>query len=158
MNKAVFLDRDGVINVEVDYVYKIEDFIFIEKTFEALKIIQDKGYQIVIVTNQSGIGRGYYTEEQFHILTDWMLERFKEQGINVASVYYCPHHPKNGIGVYKVDCECRKPKPGMILKAQKDLDIDLEQSYIIGDKISDVQSGPMYKPSAFAPEAHHLPF
>lgn len=141
MNKAVFLDRDGVINVEVDYVYKIEDFIFIEKTFEALKIIQDKGYQIVIVTNQSGIGRGYYTEEQFHVLTDWMLERFKEQGIKVASVYYCPHHPKNGIGVYKVDCECRKPKPGMILKAQKDLDIDLEQSYIIGDKISDVQSG-----------------
>jgi D-glycero-D-manno-heptose 1,7-bisphosphate phosphatase len=141
MNKAVFLDRDGVINVEIDYVYKIEEFEFIENTFEALKFIQEKGYQIVIVTNQSGIARGFYTEEQFQTLTDWMLEKFREQGINVAALYYCPHHPEKGIGKYKMDCECRKPKPGMILRAQKDLDIDLEQSYIVGDKISDVQSG-----------------
>jgi D-glycero-D-manno-heptose 1,7-bisphosphate phosphatase len=141
MSKALFLDRDGVINVEKNYVYKIEDFEFIDGIFEFVKKFQDKGYLVFVVTNQAGIGRGYYTEEDFRILTDWMNEEFKKQGIIINGVYYCPHHPTYGKGKYKKDCECRKPKPGMILKAKADFNIDLGKSILIGDKESDLEAG-----------------
>lgn len=138
---AVFLDRDGVINVEKDYLYKIEDFEFIEKSIDAMRMIKEKGYMLVVVTNQSGIARGFYTEQDFQQLTEWMDWSLQDQGILLDGIYYCPHHPEAKISKYKCDCNCRKPKPGMILDSAKELGIDLEKSIMVGDKISDVESG-----------------
>ena len=138
---AVFLDRDGVINVEKDYVYTIDEFEFIEDSIEALKILQDKGYALVVVTNQSGIARGYYTEEDFLKLTEWMDWCLIDRGVTLDGIYYCPHHPEKGIGKYKVDCNCRKPKAGLIFDAVKQLDIDLGRSVMVGDKVSDIECG-----------------
>ena len=137
MNKAIFLDRDGTINVEKNYLYKIEDFEFLPGVVEALKILQDEGYLLIIITNQSGIARGYYTEKDFHILNDWMVSTLKGYGICINAVYYCPHHPDASIEGYRKDCECRKPKFGLFEHAIKDYEIDLSQSYAIGDKIRD---------------------
>ena len=136
MNKAVFLDRDGVINVEKNYVYKIEDFEFMPDIFDLCKKYQQEGYLLFVITNQAGIARGYYTEEQFHILTDWMLKQFEEQGVLIKKVYFCPHHPD-----ITGECECRKPNPGMILQAAKEFDIDLSESILVGDKESDIEAG-----------------
>lgn len=141
MNRALFLDRDGVINVEKNYVYKIEDFEFIDGIFELTKYFQDKGYLIVVITNQAGIGRGYYTEEDFHKLNDWMIEQFKKRSITITEVYYCPYHPTHGIGEYLKDSFERKPNPGMILKASEKYNIDLSESVLIGDKDSDIKAG-----------------
>lgn len=138
---AVFLDRDGVINVEKDYVYKIDDFEFVEHSIDALKLLQDKGYALVVVTNQSGIARGYYTEEDFLKLTEWMDWCLQDRGVTLDGVYYCPHHPTEGAGAYRKDCDCRKPKPGLILEAAARLGIDLGKSVMVGDKISDVRCG-----------------
>jgi len=136
MNKAVFLDRDGVVNVEKNYVYKIEDFEFMPGIFDLCKKYQQEGYLLFIITNQAGIARGYYTEEQFHVLTDWMTKQFKSQGILIKKVYFCPHHPD-----FTGECECRKPNPGMILRAVEEFDIDLAESILIGDKESDIEAG-----------------
>lgn len=141
MNKALFLDRDGVINVEKNYVYKIEDFEFIDGIFELVKSYQENGFLIIVITNQAGIGRGYYTEEDFHKLNNWMIEQFKQRGIKITEVYYCPYHPTHGIGEYLKDSFDRKPNPGMILKAQDKYKIDLSQSVLIGDKESDIEAG-----------------
>lgn len=141
MHKALFLDRDGVINIEKNYVYKIEDFEFIDGIFELTKSFQDKGYLIIVITNQAGIGRGYYTEEDFHILNDWMIDQFKQKGITINDVYFCPFHPTHGIGEYKRDSFDRKPNPGMILTAKNQYDINLSESILIGDKDSDIQAG-----------------
>ncbi|WP_434637398.1 D-glycero-beta-D-manno-heptose 1,7-bisphosphate 7-phosphatase [Sulfurimonas sp. NW7] len=136
MTKALFLDRDGVINVEKNYVYKIEDFEFVDGIFDVCKHFQSQGYIIIVITNQAGIARGYYSEDDFHKLTRWMLEEFSKEGINISKVYHCPHHPE-----FTGECECRKPKPGMILEAQKEFDIDLSKSILVGDKESDIKSG-----------------
>ena len=137
MNKAVFLDRDGTINVEKNYLYKIEDFEFIPGVIEGLKLLQDAGFLLIIITNQSGIARGYYTEEDFNRLNNWMLNQLVEYGVNIAKVYYCPHLPDATVKEYRIDCECRKPNLGMYYQAIRDYDIDLGQSYAIGDKIRD---------------------
>lgn len=134
MRRALFLDRDGIVNVEKNYVHQIKDFDFIPEIFEIIKLFQKQNFLIFIVTNQAGIERGYYTAEQFLNLTDWMLEQFSLKNILISKVYYCPHHPQT-------NCECRKPKPGMLLQAQKDFDLDLPQSYLIGDKDTDILSG-----------------
>lgn len=141
MNKALFLDRDGVINIDREYIYKIEDFIFADGIFDVLSLFQKNGYLLIIITNQSGIARGYYTENDFKILNDWMLGQFESRGIKIARVYYSIYHPELGIGEYKRDDFDRKPNPGMILKAQKDFDIDLSASILVGDKESDVEAG-----------------
>ncbi len=133
MDKIVFLDRDGVINIEKDYLYKIEDFEFIDGTFDSLNYLSNLGYKFVIITNQSGIGRGYYTKEDFDKLTTWMLEQFNKNGIKIQAVYYCPHNPLD-------NCSCRKPNIAMIEKASKILDIDYDNSWLIGDKSSDIQT------------------
>ncbi|MEA2091733.1 MAG: D-glycero-beta-D-manno-heptose 1,7-bisphosphate 7-phosphatase [Campylobacterota bacterium] len=135
MPKALFLDRDGVINVEKDYLYKIEDFEFIDGIFELCRYYQDLGFIIVVVTNQSGIARGYYTKDDFNHLTSWMLSEFLAQGIKVKKVYYCPHHPD-----ISGDCYCRKPKPGMLVDASNELNIDLNNSVLVGDKERDIQA------------------
>lgn len=132
MKKVIFLDRDGVINQDYGYVYKIEDFKFIDGVFEACRSFKKLGYEIVVVTNQSGIARGYYSEEEFLKLTSYMQNEFLKNGISILKTYYCPHLPNS-------NCECRKPKTGMILKALDEFDISLEKSWLIGDKLSDIE-------------------
>lgn len=133
MKKAVFLDRDGVINIDKSYVYKIEDFTFCEGVFEALKHFQTLGFLLIIVTNQSGIGRGYYSENDFEILSSWMKNELLKKGIRIDAIYHCSHAPE-------ANCECRKPKSGMFRRAIKDFDIDVTQSWMIGDKPSDIEA------------------
>ena len=137
MNKAIFLDRDGTINVDKAYLSKIEDFEYIPGVIEGLRMLQDARFILIIVTNQSGIARGYYSEEDFLKLNNWMLSDLKKKGIKIAQVYYCPHHPNGKIEKYKMDCACRKPKLGMYEKAIEAFDIDLSLSFTIGDKIRD---------------------
>ena len=131
MRKALFLDRDGIINVDHRYVHRIDDFKFIEGIFDLVRIFSDAGYFIFVVTNQSGIGRGYYSEADFHTLTSWMKKEFEAQGISIEEVYYCPHAPEE-------NCSCRKPETGMIEQALKSYHIDLPRSWMIGDKQSDI--------------------
>lgn len=130
---ALFLDRDGVVNIEKNYLHKVGDFEFIDGIFELCKKYQDLGYLIVVVTNQSGIARGYYSEDDFARLTAWMVEAFSKNGVAVADVYYCPHHPD-----ISGTCSCRKPEPGMLLEAAKKHDIDLTRSLLVGDSERDI--------------------
>jgi len=139
-NKAVFLDRDGVINVDHGYVYRKEDFEFVDGIFEACRYFQNNGYLLIVVTNQSGIARGMYTEDDFQELTEWMVQRFREEGVEIAGVYHCPHHPDFGSEETK-NCDCRKPKPGMIRQAIDDFDLDPGRCILIGDKTSDALAG-----------------
>lgn len=131
--KALFLDRDGVINYDPGYVYRIEDFEFMPGIFEALAGFMALGYEIFVVTNQSGIGRGYYSEDDFAKLSKYMIDEFKSYGVEIKKIYHCPHTPSD-------DCNCRKPKPGMILQALNEHNIDPQASLIIGDKPSDLES------------------
>lgn len=131
MQKAVFLDRDGVINIEKNYLYKIEDFEFIDGVFDGLKYLQDKGYLLFIVTNQSGIARSYYTKEDFELLTSWMLKEFEKNNIKISQVEYCPHRPED-------NCICRKPRTLLIENILENYKIDLDESWFIGDKKSDI--------------------
>ena len=135
-NRALFLDRDGVVNIEKDYLFKIKDFEFIDGIFELCQHFSALGYFIIIVTNQSGIARGYYSEDDFNRLTSWMIHEFSLHGITVSSVYYCPHHP-NISGA----CSCRKPKPGMLLEAKDKFNLDLKNSIMVGDKERDIEAG-----------------
>lgn len=137
MNKAIFLDRDGTINVEKNYLYKIEDFEFLPGVLEGLKLLQDAGYLLIVITNQSGIGRGYYSEKDFLALNDWMLNTLKEMDIHINEVYYCPHIPEAKIAKYRMICTCRKPALGMYEQAIRDFDICMAESWSIGDKIRD---------------------
>ena len=139
--KALLLDRDGVINIDKSYVYKVEDFEFTEGLFESLLRFQQAGFLLIIVTNQAGIGRGFYTEDDFWALTAWMTGQFEAHGIRIANVYFCPYHPVHGIDKYKRDAFCRKPNPGMILQAMREFQLDLASSVIIGDKESDIEAG-----------------
>jgi len=141
MRKALFLDRDGVINVDHGYVCSPERTEFIVGTFDLCRAARQRGYLIVVITNQAGIARGYYSEQDFHLYMDWMRSVFVEQGVPLDAVYYCPHHPTDGIGDYLCACECRKPEPGMIIAAQRDLGIDLKRSVLVGDKPSDLEAG-----------------
>jgi len=138
---ALFLDRDGVINVDHAYVHKKDNFEFIDGIFELCKKAQESGYLIIIITNQAGIGRGYYTDKDFHSLTDWMIGEFSKKEVTIDAVYHCPYHPEKGIGVYKKDAACRKPNPGMILMAKNEFKINLSRSILIGDKGSDIKAG-----------------
>ncbi len=140
-NKALFLDRDGVINKEINYLHKIEDFEFLPGIFEVCQFVQQHGYQIFVVTNQAGIARGFYSEPDFQSLTDWMLDQFKAKEVNISKVYYCPYHATAGVGRYKKDSFDRKPNPGMLLKARDEFGIDLGGSLLIGDKETDIEAG-----------------
>ena len=131
--KTIFLDRDGVINKENNYLYKIEDFEFISGVFESCLFFQDLDYQIIIVSNQSGIARGFFTETDYHLLTKWIIMQFKENGISILDTYYCPHFPESS-------CNCRKPKPGMFNMAIEQHNIDPHMSWMIGDKETDIEA------------------
>lgn len=140
-NKALFLDRDGVINIDNGYVYKINEYEFIDGIFEFVKIFYDLGYKIIIVTNQSGIGRGYFTEADFEVIMKFVKETFLKKNIKIDKVYHCPHHPTEGIGLYKKNCNFRKPNPGMILDAVNQFNIDASNSILVGDSLSDINAG-----------------
>lgn len=137
---AVFLDRDGVINVDTGYVYEVDDFQFIDGVIEALLKLKQKGYLLVVVTNQSGIARGYFTEDQFMNLTEWMDWSLADRGVDLDGIYFCPHHPTEGSDPYRQACMCRKPGPDMLLDAATALNIDLAISYMVGDKTSDMKA------------------
>lgn len=138
---ALFLDRDGVINLDHGYVCKRAEFEFVEGIFDLCRTAMRCGYMIFVVTNQAGIGRGYYTERDFLELTHWMCEVFRGEGVEIDKVYFCPFHPVHGVGPYKIDSSDRKPGPGMIKRAADEFGIDLKSSVLVGDKESDVQAG-----------------
>ena len=129
--KTIFLDRDGVINKEVNYLHKIDDFEFIDGIFDTCQHFQSLGYKIIIITNQSGIYRGYYTENDYQKVTQWMLTQFANEDINILDTFHCPHGPDS-------TCNCRKPKPGMFLNAKTKYNIDMKNSWMIGDNEVDV--------------------
>jgi D-glycero-D-manno-heptose 1,7-bisphosphate phosphatase len=131
--KTIFLDRDGVINKEVNYLYKIKDFEFINGVFDACTYFQDLNYSIIIISNQSGIGRGIYSEDDFLKINKWMLNEFSARDISILDTFYCPHEPNT-------NCSCRKPKPGMFIEAKKKHIINMSHSWMIGDKESDIKS------------------
>jgi len=131
--KTIFLDRDGVINKEVGYLHKIDDFEFINGVFDACLYFRKLGYQIIIISNQSGISRGYFTEYQYKILTNWMLNQFSNKNIFILDTYHCPHGPQS-------KCNCRKPMPGMLINAKDKFNIDMNKSWLIGDKETDIEA------------------
>ncbi len=137
---AVFLDRDGTINVDHGYVHEIDQFQFIDGVIEAMKELKRQGFALVLVTNQSGIARGKFSEDQFMTLTEWMDWSLADRGVDLDGIYYCPHHPEHGKGDYRQECDCRKPKPGMLISAQQFLNIDMAASYIVGDRAEDLQA------------------
>ena len=139
--RALFLDKDGVINVNHGYVCTPERTDFIGSAFELCRAATQHGFLNVVVTNQAGIGRGYYSESDFTTYVDWVRAQFRERGAQLDAFYYCPHHPEHGIGKYLRDCACRKPKPGMLLDAKRDLDLELSRSVLVGDSASDLEAG-----------------
>jgi D-glycero-D-manno-heptose 1,7-bisphosphate phosphatase len=138
---ALFLDRDGVINVDHGYVCRPENFDFVDGVFDLVAAAHRAAYLVVVVTNQAGIGRGYYSEADFHALTEWMKAQFAARAGCIDAVYFCPFHPEHGVGEYRRESNCRKPAPGMFLQAGRELEIDFEKSILVGDKPSDMAAG-----------------
>ena len=138
--KAAFFDRDGVLNADKSYLYKIEDLEWIDGAKEALAYLTQQGYTIFVVTNQSGIARGYYTVDDMNKLHEFMAQQVAAAGGKIEKFYYCPHLPEGKIAEYAVECDCRKPKPGLILRAFEEYDIDKDAAFLIGDKPRDVES------------------
>lgn len=138
--KAAFFDRDGVLNVDKSYLYKIEDLEWIDGAKEALAYLAQHGYSVFVVTNQSGIARGYYTVDDMNKLHEFMAQQVAAAGGKIEKFYYCPHLPEGKIAEYAVECDCRKPKPGLILRAFEEYDIDKDAAFLIGDKPRDVES------------------
>ena len=137
-NKTIFLDRDGTINKEVNYLSTKQQLEYLPGTISALKLLASDNWQLIILTNQSGVARGLITEDQLRDIHNYMLETLKRDDIKITHIYYCPHHPDYG---EKLDCDCRKPKPGMIFKAAEEFQIDLHHSYLVGDKLNDILAG-----------------
>lgn len=138
LRPAVFLDRDGTINAEKEYLSRIEDFEYMPGVTEGLRELAEMGFLLVIVTNQSGIARGYYTEDDFRKLNDWMLADLESKKIKIAGVYYCPHFPEGIVPRYAVSCNCRKPLTGLFKRAQEELGIAMDRSFAVGDKMRDL--------------------
>lgn len=140
LTPALFLDRDGVINIDKGYVHKAEDCVFVEGIFELVIRANKLGYKVFVVTNQAGIARGYYSEAQFLSFSEWMKEQFLKHKARIDEIYFCPHHPIQGLGDYHRQCDCRKPEPGMFLKAKKTFSIDMAKSIMVGDNQSDLEA------------------
>ncbi len=140
-NKAIFLDRDGTINVDVGYTHLVEDLRIIPGAIEGLKLLTKSDYSLIIVTNQSGIGRGMYKEQDYFDFRNFLSTIFSEAKIEITAEYFCPHHPEKGVGKYKINCECRKPKTEMLERAAKDFNLDLKMCWMIGDTNKDIQAG-----------------
>jgi len=138
-NKAVFFDRDGTLNVDIAYLHRPEDFIWIEGAKEAIKYVNDKGYLAILVTNQSGVARGYYPEEDIKAVYDWMNKELAKIGAHLDALFYCPHHPTGKIPAYTKICSCRKPDTGMVDEACLRFNIDRSKSYLVGDSERDLE-------------------
>lgn len=139
--RGLILDRDGVINIDINFLHRIEDVVFVDGILDLVRAAKMAGYAVIVATNQSGIGRGMYTEADFHTLMDWMGAEFAAHGGGIDAVYFCPHHPTEALGDYRRDCDCRKPKPGMFLQAIAEWDLDPAASWTIGDNWRDVEAG-----------------
>ena len=139
--RAVFVDRDGTINLEKEYLHTPDEFEFIPGAPEAIRILGEAGFLVIVVTNQSGVARGYYGEEDVLRLHRYMDELLAREGAKVDAYFYCPHHPDNGAGKYRIECACRKPLPGMLLQAAAELGVNLSESWMIGDKMADIEAG-----------------
>lgn len=140
-NPAVFLDRDGTINEEVGYLSRLDELKLIPGTSEAIRLINEAGMKVVVITNQSGVARGYFTEEFVETVHGRINEILQQKGARIDRFYFCPHHPVYGNGPYKKACSCRKPESGLFLRASKEMDIDLSRSYVIGDMLKDIDAG-----------------
>lgn len=140
LRKAAFLDRDGVINKDKAYVHRWEDFEFVPGAIEGMKMLQNSGYALVIVTNQSGLARGYYTEQEYQKLCDSLRQHLANHGVQLSGIYHCPHYPMGTVPAISIDCDCRKPAPGMLLQAASELCLSLPDSILIGDKPSDIEA------------------
>ncbi len=138
-NKAVFLDRDGTINEEVGYLDSLEQLRIFPAAFDAVRMINEAGMKVVVVTNQSGVARGFFDEDFVNSVHARINEIFREKGAFIDRFYYCPHHPTEGVGRYRISCDCRKPAPGMLIRASEELDIDLSSSYVVGDMAKDIE-------------------
>jgi D-glycero-D-manno-heptose 1,7-bisphosphate phosphatase len=141
MRRGLILDRDGVVNHDPGYLHRVEECRFIDGIFDMTRSFGEAQFAIVIATNQSGIGRGLYSEDDFQHLMNWMKREFARHGVTLAGIYHCPFHPTEGIGPYRRDSDCRKPRPGMLLRAAADLELDLAASWCVGDKASDIEAG-----------------
>jgi D-glycero-D-manno-heptose 1,7-bisphosphate phosphatase len=140
-NRCVFLDRDGTINEEVNYLSHPEQLRLIDDAAEAIRLLNNAGFKVVVVTNQAGVARGYFSESTVDEIHQALKKNLREKEAQIDAIYYCPHHPVAGVGVYKIDCNCRKPKPGLLETAANELNLDLRQSFVVGDKISDLEAG-----------------
>ena len=138
MKSVAFLDRDGVVNADIGYLWRREDLLWVPGAPEAIRLFNERGWPVVVITNQSGVARGYYREDDVHSLHQWMNAELKKMGARIDAFYFCPHHVKGVLAEYAHECDCRKPKPGMILQAMEDWRADPETSFLIGDKESDV--------------------
>ena len=142
MNLAVFIDRDGVLNQDPPhYAHRLDQLALIPRSDDAIKLLKDNGYLVIVISNQSGVARGYYTENEVSSFNIALLTEIKKNGGDIDAIYYCPHHPDAKIEKYRLTCNCRKPKPGMLLQAAKEHNIDLQKSYVVGDKWSDIEAG-----------------
>jgi D-glycero-D-manno-heptose 1,7-bisphosphate phosphatase len=139
--RVAFIDRDGVINEELQYVYRREDFLFLSGAVEGLRHLQSQGFALVVITNQAGIAKGLYSRSDFQELTAYMISALQEAGVALSAVYFCPHHPHGSSRDFSTECSCRKPKPGMILAAAREFSFNLRDSILIGDKLSDIDAG-----------------
>ncbi len=137
-SKAVFFDRDGTLNVDIAYLHRPEDFIWIEGAKEAIKYVNDKGYLAILVTNQSGVARGYYPEEDIKEVYEWMNKELAKIGAHLDALFFCPHHPQGKIPAYTQVCNCRKPDTGMIDEACLQFNIERSKSYFVGDSDTDM--------------------
>lgn len=144
MDRIVFLDRDGTINEEVNYLYRPEELHVFPGVPEAIRLLREHGYRIIVVTNQAGVARGYYTEADVDTLHGFLNETLKKQGAWIDHFFYCPHHPEHGIGKYRVSCSCRKPGIGMFERAEQYYQVDKAHSWMIGDKLLDIEAGNHY--------------
>jgi len=140
-NTAVFLDRDGTINEEVGYLDSLDKLKIIPSAYEAIRLINESGMKVVVISNQAGVARGFFTEDFVKLTHEHLQTALRQQGATIDNFYYCPHHPTEGIEPYRKDCNCRKPAPGMLLRAVQDLNIDLTRSYLVGDRFNDMEAG-----------------
>jgi len=139
MNRAVFIDRDGTISEEVGYINHVSRFRLFPYSAAALKQLRDNGYLAIVITNQAGVARGYFSEEMVQAIHQQMTRDLEASGARVDAIYYCAHHPSVGEPPYQLDCDCRKTKPGLLLRAARDYDIDLANSWMVGDRYSDIE-------------------
>jgi len=140
-NRAVFMDRDGTLNEEVGYLSRMDQLRIFPRAIEAIRLVNTSGMKAVVISNQSGIARGYFTEDFVRSVHDRINELLGAEGAWIDGFYVCPHHPVHGSGIYKLDCDCRKPKPGLLLQAAAEMNIDLARSYMIGDMLKDIEAG-----------------